>query len=68
MYGFGRGVPQDSTQARKWYRRAAGQGDGEAQFELGWAYAEGQGAPQNYAEAIKWYRKAARAGISSRTT
>ena len=26
MYSFGRGVPQDSTEAVKWYRQAAEQG------------------------------------------
>ena len=47
MYDFGRGVSQDYIQAMKWFRKAAGQGDDEAQFELGSAYAEGQGVPQD---------------------
>ena len=36
MYLTGKGVPQDYTEAAKWFRMAAEQGDGRAQFNLGW--------------------------------
>lgn len=40
----------------------AKQGDAEAQFNLGWSYANGQGVPKDKAEAVKWFRKAALQG------
>ena len=43
-------------------RAKAEQGDGEAQFELGWMYDNGKGVPKNDAEAVKWYRKAGENG------
>jgi len=62
MYGNGRGVTQDYAEAVGWYRKAAEQGDVEAQYGLGLMYDNGQGVPQDYAEAVKWYRKAAEYG------
>lgn len=46
----------------EWFRKAAEQGDPNAQFNLGWCYANGQGVTQDYSEAVKWYRKAAEQG------
>ncbi len=43
-------------------RRAAEQGDAEAQYRLGSFYREGFGVQQDDAEAMKWYRKAAEQG------
>ena len=37
------------------FRKAAEQGDGDAQFNLGLMYAKGKGVPQDYVEAYKWY-------------
>jgi TPR repeat protein len=34
MFETGRGVPQNYTEAAMWYRRAAEQGDGLAQYSL----------------------------------
>jgi TPR repeat protein len=48
MYRSGQGVPQDYTEAAKWYRKAAEQGDTEAQYNLGLAYTKGLGAPQGF--------------------
>ena len=42
----------------KRYRKAAEQGDAEAQNRLGVCYEYGKGVPQDYQEAVKWYRKA----------
>ena len=50
------------TQAVKWYRKAAEQGDAYAQNNLGVCYKNGQGVTQDYYEAVKWYRKAAEQG------
>ena len=59
LYDIGHGVPQDYAQAAFWFRKAAEQGDAEAQYDLGDLYDEGQGVPQDYAQAAAWYRKAA---------
>lgn len=64
MYDYGRGRPQDSTNALKWYRSAAEHGFPESQHNLGHMYYQGQGVPQNYAEAAKWYRRAADQGMA----
>ncbi|WP_048942598.1 tetratricopeptide repeat protein, partial [Haemophilus influenzae] len=58
----GQGVKQDDFEAVKWYRKAAEQGDANAQAYLGLAYTEGRGVRQDYTEAVKWFRKAAEQG------
>jgi uncharacterized protein len=55
-------VPQDNAAAVNWFRKAAEQGDGGAQVNLGVMYDEGQGVPQEYATAVSWFRKAAEQG------
>ena len=50
------------TEAVKWYRKAAEQGDAAAQCGLGFSYAIGQGVSQNFTEAVKWFRKSAEQG------
>jgi TPR repeat protein len=52
-------VFKDSAKTVASYRKAAEQGDAEAQFNLGKCYQIGNGVSQDYAEAVKWYRKAA---------
>ena len=47
------------TDAVKWYRKAAEQGDFESQHRLGVCYEKGEGVPPNPEEAFKWYKKAA---------
>lgn len=63
MYDYGRGVPQNYTEAMKWYRKAAEQGLPDAQHNIGVMYEKGQGVPQNFTEAAKWYRRAAEQGL-----
>ena len=51
--------------AVKWFRKAADQGNAEAQYELGELYNDGFnliGGTVNENEAVKWYRKAAEQG------
>jgi TPR repeat protein len=43
-------------------RKAAAQGDADAQYELGLCYGVGCGVPEDEVEAAKWYRKAAEQG------
>jgi hypothetical protein len=54
MYQKGRGLPQDHAQAAAWYRKAAEQGLGQAQNNLGLLYKNGRGVPQDYVQAIAW--------------
>jgi TPR repeat protein len=46
-------------EALKWFRKAAAQGDADAQNGLGQMYQDGEGVQQNYVEAARWYRMAA---------
>ena len=66
MYAYSQGgVPQDYTEAMKWWRKAASQGSAKAQTNIGFMYENGHGVLQDYAEAMKWYRKAAEQGIAA---
>jgi TPR repeat protein len=60
-YHRGLGVPKNFTEAVKWYRKAAEQGNPCAQHDLGIYY---QSVRKNYTEAVKWHRKAAEQGVS----
>jgi len=62
MYQDGHGVPQNDSEAVKWFRRAAVQGFIDAQSSLGAMYIDGRGVPQNHAEAMRWLRLAADQG------
>ena len=52
-------MPKDHVEAIKWYRKAAEQGDDQAQFELGWAYTDGKSVPQDFIQAYMWFDLAA---------
>ena len=43
-------------------RRAADQGDADAQYNLGVMYSNGEGVPQDFTQAMAWYRQAADQG------
>jgi Sel1 repeat len=45
MFVAGEGIPQDYGQAAVWLRKAADQGNSEAQHALGVLYDNGQGVP-----------------------
>jgi TPR repeat protein len=64
LYYEGRGVPQDYTEALKWYRLAAAQGEALAQYHLGLMYAKGYGVPQDHSEAHTWFTLAAASSTS----
>ena len=59
VYASGDGVPQNDTEAVRWYRRSAMQSFALAQAGLGHMYFSGRGVPQNDDEAARWYRRAA---------
>lgn len=52
------------TNAFRWFRLAAEQGNLLSQHNLGGLYFRGNGVPQDYKEAMKWYEKAAEAGFA----
>jgi TPR repeat protein len=52
-------VLQDHTEAIKWFRLAAEQGDTRAQSNLGTMHGQGKGVRQGYVEVVKWFRLAA---------
>lgn len=58
------GKKKDYTEAAKWYRKAAEQGNSAAQERLGSLYCLGKGVRQDSVEAEKWYRKAAEQGYA----
>lgn len=60
VYYNGDGVEKDYAKAMKYYRKAAKQGNAEAQNKLGEMYILGQGVKIDNAEAMKWFRKAAK--------
>ena len=66
LWGYNPGdvepIPEDKTEAMKWFRKAAEQGHIDAHTFLGDMYFQGDGVPQDYAEAVEWYRKAAEQG------
>jgi TPR repeat protein len=62
-YYQGLGVPKaDYKRAMDCWRKAAQQGNAEAQNNLGQVYESGNGIEQDYSQAAHWYRKAAARG------
>ena len=62
LYRWGKGVPQDLTQAAFWYYTAAKGGLDTAQYNLGVMYLRGEGVPRNEEEGIVWLQRAAEQG------
>ena len=55
-------VAKDDAKAAVWYRKAAEQGQADAQYAYGLCCFKGKGVAQDYVEAVKWFRKAAEQG------
>ncbi len=64
MYVEGQGVPQDYTEALKWYRKAVAQGDAIAQTNLGAMYHHGYGLQKDNVQAYAWIGIAAANGYA----
>lgn len=62
MYDEGKGVPQSCTEAFVWWLKAAEQGAGTAQHNVGVAYVSGVGVGRNELKALEWFTKAAEQG------
>jgi transglycosylase-like protein with SLT domain/Sel1 repeat-containing protein len=58
----GEGVPRDVRRAAELYCEAAHLGDAEAQFSLGWMYANGRGIPRDNRMASLFFAMAAEQG------
>jgi len=58
----GEGVPRDPARAAELYCEAARLGDAEAQFNLGWMYANGRGIPRDNRKASLFFGMAAEQG------
>jgi hypothetical protein len=61
-YEYAEDVPGDLQKARELYCRAAKQGYAEAQFQLGWMYANGRGVEHDDAVAAALFGMAASSG------
>jgi len=57
-------VTGHSSRSHSETHEAAERGVPEAQFDLGWMYAQYRGVGRDDAQAVKWYRKAADQGFS----
>ncbi len=53
---------KDYAEAMTWFRRAAEQGNADAEIDIAFLYQNAQGVPRDYAEAMTWFRKAAEQG------
>jgi TPR repeat protein len=60
---WNRVVDPDPSKAAPWLIRAAKQGHGYAQVNLGDAYYSGSGVREDWSEAAEWYRAAADQGL-----
>ncbi len=64
LYANGRGVKQDSVQARKWLKKAIGQENNAARTLLGWLYLNDESLRKSDTDAIELFLQAAEAGDS----
>jgi len=64
VYGSGRWVKADPSEALLWYQRSAKKGHARGQYNLAVALENGEGTPVNLPEALHWYKKAAGQGFA----
>jgi TPR repeat protein len=63
LYGAGRGVEKDEQLGMQWVRKAAGQGQAQAQYFMAAAYSRGlYGLKRDDIAAADWLRRSARQG------
>ncbi|MES2876961.1 MAG: transglycosylase SLT domain-containing protein [Pseudomonadota bacterium] len=63
-YEHGEGVPRDPALAMALYCQGARLGDAQAQYNLGWMYANGRGVARNDAAAAYFFHAAAEQGLA----
>src|SRR5262249_12967386 len=61
-YRTGVGVPQDDSEAVRWYRKSAEQGFPQAQYDLGYMYYYGYGVQRDRVQAEDLFQQAAAHG------
>ena len=59
---YGKVVEKDYSKSAEWCKKAAEQGNADAQNNLGVMFAKGKGVKQDSAKAVAWYKKAAEQG------
>ena len=64
-YEHGEGVGRDQPRAARLYCEAARLGDAEAQYNLGWMYANGRGVERDNALAAFFFNAAAEQGLAA---
>lgn len=65
MLGWGKGLPINEAESKRWFRKAGEQGHAKAQFELAQLYEGGLGykyGEKDFPEALKWFHLAAESG------
>ena len=63
-YYYGHWVSRDYSEAARWYRRAAANGNALAQATLGDMYYYGRNLPQDFVAAVRWWQVAADQGVA----
>jgi TPR repeat protein len=61
-FHYNEGVAPDYINDVNWYRKAAEQGNANAQCKLGIMYAKGEGIGKDEKKAVEWYWKSAEQG------
>lgn len=59
-YNCGMGVPADSEEAGKWYKKAAEKGCSQSRYEMGRRYVIGMGGPASLSEGVRLLELAAK--------
>ena len=67
LYAEGKGVANDFSEAKEWFRKAANQGHADAQYSLGVIYSGGFVEPLDLAEGYVWFCLAAKSGVEVAT-
>jgi TPR repeat protein len=65
MHARGKGVPKDTSKARKWRLLSAEHGEALAMCEAAGYYSSGKGVPQDYVLAHMWYNLCGSTDITS---
>lgn len=55
-------MEEDPREAFGWFYKSAMQGDGDAQYALGYFYEDGIGVERDIEEAREWYERSAAQG------
>lgn len=58
LFTFDDGIPQDFSQAKNWFEKAAKEGSGDGMQNLADAYYFGKGTTKSYEKAKYWYEQA----------